>query len=108
MRILYLVLKSTPQARHLFEELRHMGLNGTIVSADSLRVAVEEFPEESHFYNLRHFEKHEIIESVLCLFVLHDGEVEKAKQTIRAMTDNFKAVHGFMYSQPLNDYEGSF
>ena len=107
MRVLYLVLKSSPAAQHTLEELRHQGFNGTVVSTDSLRTAVEEFPEESHFFNLRHYEKREMLESILCLFVLPEEAIEKAKAIIREVTDNFTLIRGFMYSTPIEDYEGS-
>lgn len=107
MKILYLVLKASPSAQHCLEALRHRGFNGTVVAADSLRSAVEEFPEDHHFYNLRHYEKREILESILCFFVLKEEELEDAKAIIREATENFHALHGFMFSKPLEDYEGS-
>ena len=107
MKVLYLVLKVSPEAQHCLEELRHHGYNGTVVSTDSLRTALEEFPEDHHFYNLRHFEQRQTIQSLLCLFVLKESDIEDAKAVIREATADFKAIHGFMYSQPLEDYEGS-
>ena len=107
MKELYLVLKSSPQAFRTLEELKAEGYNATVLSAESLRHAVDYYPEEHHFYTLRHFEKTEMLESILCLFVLKDEDLERVKQTIRGYTNHFKDIKGFMYSRTIEDYEGS-
>ena len=106
-RALYLVLKSTEYAFHTLEELRKEGFNATVVSTESLKAAVEYFPEEHHFFNLRHLEKREMMESVLCLFVVDENKAEHLKEMIRGLTNNFLDVKGFMFSRPIEDYEGS-
>ena len=68
-RVLYLVLKSSPTTFHTLEELKGEGYNMTLISSESLRHAIEDFPEEHHFYTLRHFEERELQESILCIFV---------------------------------------
>ena len=108
MRELYLVLKSSSAAFRTLEEIRSEGFNATVLSAESLRHAVDYYPEEHHFFTLRHFEKQEeMLESILCLFVLSDDKVEIVKDTIRKYTNNFRDIKGFMYSRPIEDYEGS-
>ena len=107
-RGLYLVLKSNEQAYVIFEKLINEGYNATIVSGESLRHAVEDYPEEHHFFNLRQLnDVKNFKESVMCMFVADEKEIEFIKQTIRDYTDNFKSIKGFMYSIPLEDYEGS-
>lgn len=106
-KALYLVLKSTDNAFHTLEEIKKEGFNGTVVSTESLRTAVEYFPEEHHFFNLRHLEKKEMLESVLCLFVVEEKQVNHIKDVIRKITNNFSDVKGFMFSQNIEDYEGS-
>ena len=106
-RILYLVLKSGDGAFHTLEELKRDGYNATVVSTESLRHAVDYFPEEHHFFNLRHLEDKEMLESVLCLFVIDESQLNKIKSSIRELTDNFKGVKGFMFSKEIEDYEGS-
>ena len=106
-RALYLVLKSTPKAFETFEDLRQRGFNGTAVSSESLRTAVEYYPEEHHFFNLRDLEKHDIKESVLVIFVVDEEKCEELKDVIRWDTNNFTNPRGFMYSFLLEDYEGN-
>lgn len=107
MKELYLVLKSSPEAYRTLEELKEEGYNATILSAESLHHAVDYYPEEHHFYTLRHFEKKELGESILCLFILKDEQLEDVKNTIRNYTNSFKDIKGCMYSFSLEDYEGS-
>ena len=106
-RALYLVLKSTDHAFHTLEELRKEGFNATVVSTESLKAAVEYFPEEHHFFNLRQLEQKEMVESVLCLFVVDEKNVNHLKEMIRNLTNNFESVKGFMFSRTIEDYEGS-
>ena len=105
---LYLVLKNTKQAFDALETLKAEGYNATVVSTESLRHAVEYSPEDHHFFNLRQYEKHEMLESILCLFVLDEDKIEHIKEVIRQYTNNFKDIKGFMYSRDIEDYEGSF
>ena len=104
---LYLVLKSTDRAFSTLEELKKEGFNATVVSTESLRRAVDYYPEEHHFFNLRHLENKDVIESLLCLFVVDEEQLDKLKSIIRTFTNNFKDIKGFMYSRDILDYEGS-
>ena len=105
---LTLVLKSTDRAFETLQELKEEGFNGTVVSTESLRHAVDYYPGEHHFFNLRHLEKEEILESVLCLFVIEQDRLETLKNIIRRQTNDFKEIKGFMNSREILDYEGSF
>lgn len=107
MKLLYLGLESSPAAYRTLEELKAEGFNATLLSAGSLRHAVDYYPEEHHFLSLRHLEEKEKAEFVLCLFVLPDEKVEQAKETIRAYTNGFADIKGFMFSRAIEDYEGS-
>ena len=107
MKELYLVLKSSPAAYRTLEALKGLGFNATMLSGESLRHAVDYYPEDHHFFTLHHFEKAEMMESILCLFVLPEDLLELAKTTIRAYTNSFQDIKGFMYSRPIEDYEGS-
>ena len=104
---LYLVLKSSEKAFETLEELKREGFNATVVSTESLRRAVDYYPEEHHFFNLRHLEEKEMSQSVLCLFVIDEDKLETIKQVIRDYTNNFHDIKGFMYSRDIIDYEGS-
>lgn len=104
---LYLVLKSSDKAFETLEELKREGFNATVMSGESLRHAVDYFPEEHHFVNLRQLEQKELAQSVLCLFVVDEEKLEAIKNTIRSYTNNFKDIKGFMYSRDIVDYEGS-
>ena len=106
-KALYLVLKSTTRAFETFEDLKSRGFNGTAVSSESLRKAVEYYPEEHHFFNLRHLENHDIKESVLVIFVVDEENLTELKDVIRWDTNNFTNPKGFMYSVDLVDYEGN-
>ena len=106
-KALYLVLKATPKAFETFEDLKQRGFNGTAVSSESLHKAVEFYPEEHHFFNLRDLEKHNLKESVLVIFVVDEENIVELKDVIRWDTDNFTNPKGFMYSFDLLDYEGN-
>ena len=92
---------------HTLEELKGEGYNMTLISSESLRHAIEDFPEEHHFYTLRHFEERELQESILCIFVGDEERVEALKASIRRLTDGFRNTRGFMFSKKIDDYEGS-
>ena len=104
---LTLVLESTNRAFGTLEALKKEGYNATIMSSDSLRHAVDYYPGEHHFINLRHVENRELLESILCVFVVDDDKLERLKEVIRECTSNFKDIKGFMYSRSIDDYEGS-
>lgn len=104
---LWLVLESTETAFSTLQECKGKGYNATVVSTESLRHAVDYYPGEHHFFNLRHLENHEMLESILCIFVVDDEKIEDLKQTIRDYTDSFKKIKGFMFSRDIKDYEGS-
>ena len=104
---LYLVLKNSDKAFATLEELRKEGFNATVVSTESLRHAVDYYPEEHHFFNLRHFEEKEMLQSILCLFLVDTEKLDTIKSIIRNYTNNFKDIKGFMYSRDVLDYEGS-
>lgn len=107
MKLLYLGLKSSPAAYRTLEELKAEGFNATLLSGESLRHAVDYYPEDHHFLSLRHLEKKESTESILCLFVLPEEKLLRAKETIRGYTKNFTEIKGFMFSRDIEDYEGS-
>ena len=105
---LYLVLENSDTAFATLDELKKEGFNATIMSTESLRHAVDYYPEEHHFFNLRQFESmKENAETVLCIFVLEEGKLQKAKTIIREQTNHFQDIRGFMYTQSLEDYEGN-
>ena len=106
-RIVYLVLKSTPDAIRTLEEIRRDGYNATIMTTESLRHAMDELPEERHFFTLRQVEKMSTNESILCLFIVDENKLEHLKEVVRNNTDNFNKIKGFMFSRPIEDYEGS-
>ena len=106
-RVLYLVLKSSPVAFRTLEELKNEGYNMTLISSESLRHAIDDFPEEHHFYTLRHFEQRELQESILGIFVGEEDKVNALKSSIRSLTNNFNDIRGFMFSNSIEDYEGS-
>ena len=106
-RIVYLILKNNSKAFQTLEEIKSYGYNATIMNTESLRHAVDDFPEEHHFYNLRHFENHNLQEGILCLFVVSEEKLEELKRLIRTFTNDFKDIRGGMFSKKLEDYEGS-
>lgn len=104
---LTLVLKSTDNAFETLQELREQGFNATVMNTESLRTAVDYYPEEHHFFNLRHLEQKELQESILCVFLVEKEKLNLLKEVIRKQTNNFQSIKGFMYSRPIDDYEGS-
>ena len=106
-RELYLVLKSTDDAYLTLEKLKNEGFNATVINTESLHHAVDYYPGEHHFFTLRHFEQRETLESILCLFVVEENKLDELKKIIRKYTNNFNNIKGFMYSRPIEDYEGS-
>ena len=106
-KVLYVILKNNVDAYEILESLRNEGFNGTLIGSNSLRHALDAFPEEHHFLNLRHIEDPESSESVLCMFVWEEDVIEVIRQRIREKTNNFKSVKGFMFSKNVEDYEGT-
>ena len=104
---LTLVLKTTEKAYGALEEIKKAGFNATVMSSESLRHAVDYYPGEHHFINLRHIEEKQSLESVLCVFLVEQERLNELKQVIRDCTKNFQELKGFMYSRPIDDYEGS-
>ena len=104
---LTLMLKTTERAYETLEALKEAGFNATVMSSESLRHAVDYYPGEHTFINLRHIEQKELLESILCVFVVDEERLETLKGVIREYTNNFKEIKGFMYSRPIDDYEGS-
>lgn len=104
---LTLVLETNDRAYPTLQEIKAQGFNATVVSTESLRHAVDYVPNDHHFFNLRHLEKAEQFESILCIFVVEEEKLEKLKQLIRNQTNDFKDIKGFMYSRSIENYEGS-
>ena len=104
---LTLVLESTNRAYGTLEALKKEGYNATVMSSDSLRHAVDYYPGEHHFINLRHIEEKQSLESILCVFIVEEDKLNHLKEVVREYTNNYKDIKGFMYSRPINDYEGS-
>ena len=104
---LTLVLKTTERAYETLENIKNAGFNATVMSSESLRHAVDYYPGEHHFINLRYIEEKDMLESVLCLFIVDDNRLEELKEVIRRCTSSFKDIKGFMYSRSISDYEGS-
>ena len=104
---LTLVLKTTDKAYGALEEIKKAGFNATVMSSESLRHAVDYYPGEHHFINLRHIEEKQSLESVLCVFLVEQERLNELKQVIRDCTKIFQELKGFMYSRPIDDYEGS-
>ena len=107
-KAVYLILKNNTKALSIIEEIKNEGFNGTVLNSDSVRHFFEEYPEEHHFYTLRNYEKNQIIESIMCLFIVDENKENKLKELIRENTNHFKDINGAMFSVTLNDYEGSF
>lgn len=104
---LHLVLESCPQAYRTLEEIKAKGFNATLLSGESLRHAVDYYPEEHHFLSLRHIEKRQMLESIFVMFIVDEKDVDSIKEIIRRDTRGFRDIKGFMYSQAIEDYEGS-
>ena len=105
--LLYLILKNEVIAYNTLEHIKEAGFNGTIINTDSVRRAVMDFPEERHFFSLRHYEKDQNEESIMCIFVVEQERLEELKNIIREYTSNFKETKGGMFSRSIEDYEGS-
>lgn len=105
-KVLYLVLENSPKAVETLVELKKEGFNATVVSTESLRHALDESPEDHHFFGLRHLEQ-EVTTSSLCLFIVDESQLVTIIKVIKDYTNNFKDIKGFMYSQNVDNYEGS-
>lgn len=104
---LYLVLETSETAFDVLQQLKAEGFNATVMSTESLRHAVDYYPGDHHFFNLRQLERENMLESMLCLFVVEAEKLEHIKSIIREYTKNFESIKGFMYSRSIEDYEGS-
>ena len=105
-KVLYLVLENSPKAVETLVELKKEGFNATVVSTESLRHALDESPEDHHFFGLRHLEQ-EVTTSSICLFIVDESQLVTIIKVIKDYTNNFKDIKGFMYSQNVDNYEGS-
>lgn len=105
-KVLYLVLENSPKAVETLVELKKEGFNATVVSTESLRHALDESPEDHHFFGLRHLEQ-EVTTSSLCLFIVEESQLATIIKVIKECTNDFKDIKGFMYSQNVDNYEGS-
>ena len=106
-KVLYVILKNTPTVHDMLEELKNEGYNGTLIGSNSLRHALDYFPEEHTFLNLRHIEDSDVSESILCMFVWEEETIEIIKEKVRKYTNNFKDLKGFMFSKDAPDFEGT-
>ena len=104
---LTLVLKTTERAYGTLETIKRAGYNATVMTTESLRHAVDYYPGEHTFINLRHVEQREAFESILGVFIVDDDRLDDLKKVIRECTKNFTEIKGCMYSRPINDFEGS-
>ena len=104
---LTLVLKTTERAYGTLEAIKRAGYNATVMTTESLRHAVDYYPGEHTFINLRHVEQREAFESILGVFIVEDNRLDDLKNVIRECTKNFTEIKGFLYSRPINDFEGS-
>ena len=80
---LTLVMKGTPEAYRTLEELREEGYNATVLTTESLHHALEYNPGDHNFITLRHLEQQGNLESVLCVFLLKEEEVEQVSAILR-------------------------
>ena len=106
-KVLYVILKNSPTAHDMLEELKNEGYNGTLIGSNSLRHALDYYPEEHTFLNLRHLEDTEVSESILCMFVWDEDVINVIKEKVRKFTNNFKDIKGFMFSKDVSDFEGT-
>ena len=104
---LTLVLKTTERAYGTLEAIKRAGYNATVMTTESLRHAVDYYPGEHTFMSLRQVEQRETFESILGVFIVDDDRLDDLKKVIRECTKNFTEIKGFMYSRPINDFEGS-
>ena len=104
---LTLVLKTTERAYGTLEAIKRAGYNATVMTTESLRHAVDYYPGEHTFMSLRQVEQRETFESILGVFIVDDDRLDDLKNVIRECTKNFTEIKGFMYSRPINDFEGS-
>lgn len=104
---LTLVLKTTERAYGTLEAIKRAGYNATVMTTESLRHAVDYYPGEHTFISLRHVEQRDTFESILGVFIVDDNRLDDLKKVIRECTKDFTEIKGFMYSRPINDFEGS-
>ena len=109
-RLFYLILENNSKATSTFEQIKSHGFNGTIVSTESLKHAVDEyFPEDDHFFNLRSYEnRKQVAAGFMAMFVVDEERINELKQIVRDYTNNFKEINGGMFSKKIDDFEGSF
>ena len=106
-KALFVILKNSPEAHDILEELKSEGFNGTLIGSNSLRHAMEYYPDDHNFLNLRHLEDTEVSESILCMFVWDEEVINVIKDKVRKYTNNFRDIKGFMFSKNIEDYEGT-
>ena len=91
---LTLVLKTTERAYGALEAIKRAGYNATVMTSESLRHAVDYYPGEHTFINLRHVEQRDVFESILGVFIVENDRLEDLKKVIRETTKNFTEIKG--------------
>ncbi len=104
---LTLIIKNHQKAFALLEELKIEGYNATIVSSESLHHALDYDPHDHHFLNLRQIDRHNNMQSMYCVFIVDEAQINIIKKVINDFTNHFKDVKGAMYVRDILDYEGS-
>lgn len=107
--LLFLILDHGELVDELFKELAKKKFNATVLSASSIKHALDdEDSEHVHFININHLENHISSKSTTCYFVVDENKIDELKDLIRTETKNFTKIKGAMFTTPLSDYEGSF
>ncbi len=106
-RILYLFLENSPVALEVFHAVKEKGYNGTMLETISIRHAIEESPEETHFLTLMNWDMLNNRESTVTMFLVDEEKVEGLKEEIRLHTENFHKIKGAMFTKKIEDYEGN-
>ena len=97
---LTLVLKTTERAYGTLEAIKRAGYNATVMTTESLRHAVDYYPGEHTFINLRHVEQRDAFESILGVFIVDEERLDDLKKVIDKKVADWKGTQYQIYLRP--------
>lgn len=106
--MLFTILEVCSKTDTLLHALSKYGVNGTIMPSTSLKHAILQGNETPTFVTLRHLMPTKFEDTTALVMIVDEEQLEDLKNEIRKISNNFKDIHGCMFSKKIDEFEGSF